>query len=138
MKGNGKTLRRLTRIVAANRVVQVPNLALDRIVHTVTVKILATSAATVVPVPSVPKAQPAKTTVGLLRITRITSRGKRARVVQVRVNGPGRTAKVEIRLVKSNGKTLRRVTRVVPTNRVVQVPKLKLDRIVKTVRVRLV
>ena len=63
--------------------------------------------------------------------------GKGARYVNVRVNGTPKSATIQVRLVKANGKTLRRVIRVVPTNRLTRVPKLKLDNIVKTVKVTL-
>ncbi len=101
----------------------------------VAAKLLSTSGTGAAPNPA--PSQPASATVALVRITTVVDDGKRSRVVEVRVNAPGKTASIEVRLVKSNGKTLRRVQRVVPTNRLVQVPELKLDRIVKTVRVTL-
>jgi hypothetical protein len=134
VKANGKTLRRVTRSVTANRVVRVPKLKLDRVVTSVAAKLLSASGATGSPAPG---GQPAAATVALVRITTVVADGKTSRVVDVRVNGPGKTAKIEVRLVKSNGKTLRRVTRVIATNRVARVPQLKLDSIVKTVRVTL-
>jgi hypothetical protein len=68
----------------------------------------------------------------------VVSFGKRSRYVNVRINGSATKAKIEVRLIKANGKTLRRVQRVVPTNRLVRVPNLKLDSVVKTVKVTLV
>ncbi len=63
--------------------------------------------------------------------------GKHSRYVNVRVDGTPKTVKIDIRLIKANRKTLRHVLRVVPTNKFVRVPKLKLDKVVWTVKVTL-
>ena len=63
--------------------------------------------------------------------------GKHSRYVNVRVTGTAKTVKIDIRLIKANRKTLRHVLRVIPTNKLVRVPKLKLDKIVWTVKVTL-
>jgi hypothetical protein len=75
-----------------------------------------------------------KAKVMLVRI-QVVSFKKRSRYVNVRINASASTAKIDVRLIKVNGKTLRHVLRVIPTNRVVRVPNLKLDTIVKTVKV---
>jgi hypothetical protein len=63
--------------------------------------------------------------------------GKHSRYVNVRISGTAKAVKIDIRLVKANRKTLRHVLRVVPTNKLVRVPKLKLDKVVWTVKVTL-
>ena len=63
--------------------------------------------------------------------------GKQSRYVNVRVDGTAKTVKIDIRLIKKNRKTLRHVFRVVPTNKLVRVPQLKLDKVVWTVKVTL-
>jgi hypothetical protein len=81
--------------------------------------------------------QPSAPKIVLVKIQTVNY-GIHSRYVNVRVDGATKTVKIEVREVKKNGKTLRRVQRIVPTNKVVRVPKLKLDSTVKTVSVRLV
>ena len=56
----------------------------------------------------------------------------------VRVNSTAKTARVQVTLVSRNGKVLSKVTRVVPTNRLVRVPNLKLPSAALNARVRVV
>jgi hypothetical protein len=91
-----------------------------------------TTPTTVKPV-AAPKA---KATVAVVRIQKQLYAKQTARYVVVRVNGTTKTARVEVTLVSRNGKVLAKVTRVVPTNRLVRVPNLKLSKAAIHARVR--
>jgi len=78
----------------------------------------------------------AKATVTVVRIQKLLYAKQTARYVLVRVNGGAKTARVEVTLVSRNGKMLAKVTRVVPTNRLVRVPNLKLSKAAIHARVR--
>jgi hypothetical protein len=82
-----------------------------------------------------PVARP-KATVSVVRIQKQLFAKQTARYVLVRVNGTAKTARVEVTLLSRNGKMLAKVTRVVPTNRLVRVPNLKLSKAAIHARVR--
>jgi hypothetical protein len=94
----------------------------------------ATTSTTTTTTPTTTTKQPTTTTVALVKIQRVRTG---SRYVNVRVTGTAKTVKIDIRLIKANRKTLRHVLRVIPTNKLVRVPKLKLDKIVWTVKVTL-
>ncbi len=85
-----------------------------------------------------PTAASPKATVTVVRIQKKLFAKQTARYVLVRVNSKARTARVQVTLVKRNGKVLKKVTRSVPTNRLVRVPNLKLAKAVLHARVKVV
>ena len=82
------------------------------------------------------KAAKAPAKVALVRIQKQAFAKLSKRYVVVRVNSSQAKARVQVTLISKRGKVLSRVTRVVQTNRVVQVPNLKLSKAVATARVR--
>jgi hypothetical protein len=85
-----------------------------------------------------PAAANPKARLAVVRIQKKLFAKQTARYVLVRVNGTAKTARVQVTLVKRNGKTLSKVTRSVPTNKLVRVPNLKLPSAALHARVRLV
>jgi hypothetical protein len=83
-------------------------------------------------------AKPAKATLTVARIQKAAFAKKSSRYVVVRVNSTARTARIQVSLIARGGKVLGKVTRVIPTNRVVRVPNLKLPAAAATARVRLI
>jgi hypothetical protein len=85
-----------------------------------------------------PTAASPKATVTVVRIQKQLFAKQTTRYVLVRVNSKAKTARVQVTLVKRNGKVLTKVTRSVPTNKLVRVPNLKLPSAALTARVRVV
>jgi hypothetical protein len=85
-----------------------------------------------------PTAASPKATLAVVRIQKKLFAKQTSRYVLVRVNSKAKTARVQVVLVKRNGKTLSKVTRSVPTNKLVRVPNLKLPAAALHARVRLV
>ncbi len=85
-----------------------------------------------------PTAASPKATVMVIRIQKQLHAKQSARYVQVRVNSKAKTARVQVSLISRSGKVLATVTRVVPTNRLVRVPNLKLPSAALHARVRVV
>jgi hypothetical protein len=79
-----------------------------------------------------------KATITVVRIQKKLFAKQTTRYVLVRVNSTAKTARVQVSLVKRNGKVLTKVTRSVPTNKLVRVPNLKLPSAALTARVRVV
>jgi hypothetical protein len=79
----------------------------------------------------------AKASKATLAIARIQKKAfAKNRYVVVRVNGVAKTARIQVTVLARHGKVLRKVTRVVRTNRTVQVPNLKLPTKAVAARVR--
>jgi len=104
---------------------------------TVIQQIVATNRATGT-VATKPTAVTPKATLTVVRIQKQLFAKQSARYVMVRVNSKAKTARVQVTLVKRNGKVLTTVTRSVPTNRLVRVPNLKLPTAALHARVRVV
>jgi hypothetical protein len=85
-----------------------------------------------------PTAASPKATVTVIRIQKQLFAKQSARYVLVRVKSKAKTARVQVSLVSRNGKVLSKVTRVVPTNKLVRVPNLKLPNAAINARVRVV
>jgi hypothetical protein len=73
-----------------------------------------------------------KATVAAVQLVR-TANG---RYLMVKIASPGKTAKIQIRLINAKGKVISVVIRTVKTNKLVRVPNLRVGASVKTVRVR--
>ena len=82
-----------------------------------------------------PAAKAPKAKLAVVRVEKKAFAKQTARYVVVRVNGKAKTARIRVTLVARNGKVLSRVTRVVPTNRLVRVPNLKLPKAAVNARV---
>jgi len=79
-------------------------------------------------------AQPAAK-LAVVRVEKHIFAKQTARYVVVRVNGKAKTARIQVTLVSRKGKVLGKVTRVVPTNRLVRVPNLKVPKATVNARV---
>jgi hypothetical protein len=85
---------------------------------------------------SKPASKPAKATLAVARIQKKAFAGKSARYIMVRVNASASKARIQVTLVARGNRVIGKITRVVPTNRLVRVPNLKVPARAVAVRVK--